>query len=81
MAAYGNILSTLNSTYQKGNAKLKNGALWLGNVSVTNFIYCITVNPLLSPLSQISPLPLISPPFQGKKVYKPPPLPSLNIFH
>ena len=31
----------------------------------------ITVNPLLSPSSQISPLPLISlPPFQGKKVNK-----------
>ena len=34
----------------------------------------ITVNPLLSPPSQISPLPLISTPFQGKKVNKPPPL-------
>ena len=44
-----------------------------------------TVNPLLSLPSQISPLPLIAPPpFQGKKVNKPPsifssdPLPSPN---
>ena len=35
-------------------------------------IIIITLNPLLSPPSQISPLPLIGPPFQGKKVNKPP---------
>ena len=33
---------------------------------------CLPVISLLSPVSQISPLPLISSPFQKKKVYKPP---------
>ena len=52
---------------------------------VDSFLYLksIIVNPALSPPSQISPLPLISPPFQGKKVNKPPsllssPLPTPN---
>ena len=38
-----------------------------------------TVNPLLNPLSQIFPPSLTSPPFQGKKVDKPP-LPSSLLF-
>ena len=38
-----------------------------------------TINPLLNPLSQIFPPSLISPPFQGKKVGKPP-LPSPLLF-
>ena len=38
-----------------------------------------TVNPLLNPLSKIFPPSLIRPPFQGKKVDKPP-LPSPLLF-
>ena len=36
-------------------------------------VYLRTVNPLLNSLSQIFPPSLISPPFQGKKVDRPPP--------
>ena len=42
-----------------------------------NEIILCTINPLLSPPSQISPLPLISPPFSGKErvSYRRSPLP------
>ena len=42
-------------------------------------VHLRTVNPLLNPLSQIFPPSLVSPPFQGKKVDKPP-LPSPLLF-
>ena len=40
---------------------------WTDHFSLQTDDY-ITVNPLLSPPSQVNPLPQISPPFQGKKV-------------
>ena len=46
-----------------------------------NEIILCTINPLLSPPSQIRPLPLLSPPpFSGEEMvsHKPPPLPSIK---
>ena len=44
-------------------------------------VHLRTVNPLLNSLSQIFPPSLISPPFQGKKVDRPPPPLPLIILH
>ena len=47
-----------------------------------NEIILCTINPLLSPPSQISPLPLISPPFSGKErvsYRRPPPVKQVEM--
>ena len=51
----------------------------LSQVPFLSSVQLGTVNPLLNPLSQIFPPSLTSPPFQGKKVDKPP-LPSSLLF-
>ena len=75
--------------HQNGFTNSQNSGpiLSLGDVN-QHIYYKYNVYPLLSPPSQISPLPLISapPPFQGKKVNKPPvsikpPSPPLIILH